>query len=247
MRRDRWGRLVGLVGAGLLGLALLGMGLRADAHLADGGNTGVIHACLDNESGKLKIVKPLTSCQNDETARAARYSGQVYKSSYDLCLYLEQVVARFSRTHRYSIGADLREGARRVLRLVVRANARRDKVPVLLELREELEDLKVLVRLGHDTKAFANLKGFEHAMTLLSGIAKQTEEWLKHQRQGHGQNRGAMPEGLANRRSSRRSSPILGSGLPAPTAPRQTTHCRSLCTGSSPRNPLTRPPDRSGA
>ena len=34
----------------------------------------------------------------------------VYKSAYDLCLWLEQVV---------------------------RANARRDKVPVLLELREE--------------------------------------------------------------------------------------------------------------
>jgi hypothetical protein len=73
----------------------------------------------------------------------------IYKASYDLCLYLEQVVAKFGRAHRYGLGAELREGARRVLRLVVRANARRDKAPVLLELREAVEELKVLCRLGH--------------------------------------------------------------------------------------------------
>jgi hypothetical protein len=77
----------------------------------------------------------------------------IYKASYDLCLYLEQVVRNFSRYHKYSLGADLREGARRVLRLVVRANARRDKAPVLLEVRETVEELKVLLRLGHDAKA----------------------------------------------------------------------------------------------
>ena len=48
----------------------------------------------------------------------------------------------FSRSHKYSLGADLRDGARRVLKRVVRADARRDKVPVLPELREELEELK---------------------------------------------------------------------------------------------------------
>ena len=70
----------------------------------------------------------------------------IYKSAYDLCLWLEQVVRGFSRYHKYSLGSDLRDGARRVLKLVVRANARREKVPVLLELREELEELKVLLQ-----------------------------------------------------------------------------------------------------
>jgi len=69
----------------------------------------------------------------------------IYKSSYDLCLYLEQVVRNFSRYHKYSLGADLRDGARRVLKLVVRANARREKEEVLLQIREELEELKVLL------------------------------------------------------------------------------------------------------
>ncbi|MCI0453428.1 MAG: four helix bundle protein, partial [Candidatus Dadabacteria bacterium] len=74
----------------------------------------------------------------------------IYKSAYDLCLYFEQVVRNFSRYHKYSLGADLRDGAREVLKLVVRANSRREKSPILLNLREELEELKVLLRLCHD-------------------------------------------------------------------------------------------------
>ena len=121
----------------------------------------------------------------------------IYKRAYDLCLYLEQVVAGFSRYHKYALGADLRESARRALKLVVRANSRSDRVPLLLELREELEALKVLLRLCHDTKAFQSFNSFEHAITLVVEIAKQNEGWLKSQRQGPGQNRRAMPGGLA--------------------------------------------------
>jgi len=44
----------------------------------------------------------------------------IYKQAYDLCLYLEQVVHGFSRYHKYSIGSDLRDTSRGVLKLVVR-------------------------------------------------------------------------------------------------------------------------------
>ena len=118
----------------------------------------------------------------------------IYKAAYDFCLWCEQVVQGFSRYHKYALGADLRDGARRVLKLIVRANARRDKRPVLLEVREEVEQLKVLLRLGHDVKAFPNFNSFEHAITTVTSIAKQNEGWLKSQ--GQGQNRRAMPAGL---------------------------------------------------
>ena len=97
----------------------------------------------------------------------------IYKRSYDLCLYLEQVVRKFSRYDKYTLGTDLREGARRALKCVVRANARRDKEPELLRLREELEEVKVLLRLCHDVKAFPNLNTFEHAIQRVTEIAKQ--------------------------------------------------------------------------
>jgi hypothetical protein len=108
----------------------------------------------------------------------------IYKASYDCCLYFEQVVRNFY--HKYSIGQDLRDGARRLLRLIVRANARTDKAPVLLEIREEAEELKVLLRLCHDAKAFASFNSFEHAIRLVTDIARQNEGWLKSQQQGRG-------------------------------------------------------------
>jgi len=118
----------------------------------------------------------------------------IYKKAYELCLYFEQIVRNFSRYHKYSLGQDLRDGSRRALRLIVRANARRDRAGVLLELREEMEELKVLLRLCHDAKAFANFNSFEHAITCVTEIAKQNEGWLKSQQQGRGQNWPAMPE-----------------------------------------------------
>jgi len=35
----------------------------------------------------------------------------IYKASYDLCVYLEDVVRRFSRYHKYGLGTGLRAGA----------------------------------------------------------------------------------------------------------------------------------------
>jgi hypothetical protein len=63
----------------------------------------------------------------------------IYKASYDLCLYLEQVVHGFSRYHKYTLGTDLRDAARHALMLVARANAQLDRVPTLLALRPELK------------------------------------------------------------------------------------------------------------
>ena len=56
---------------------------------------------------------------------------------------------------------------------MVRANSREDKVPMLLELREEIESLKVQLRLCHDVKAFASVLSFEYAVTKAVEIAKQ--------------------------------------------------------------------------
>jgi len=99
----------------------------------------------------------------------------------------------FSRYHKYSLGTDLRDAGRRTLKLVVRANARHDKAPLLLELREELEEVKALLRLGRDIKAFSRFGSFEHAIGLVVEIGKQNEGWLKSQPSiGAGQNRSLL-------------------------------------------------------
>ena len=121
----------------------------------------------------------------------------IYKAAYDLCLYFEQIVRNFSRYHKYSLGQDLRDGARRVLKLIVRANGRPDKVRVLLQIREEVEELKVLLRLCNDAKTFPNFNSFEHGIRLVTDIAKQNEGWLKSQQRGRGQNRRVILDEVA--------------------------------------------------
>jgi hypothetical protein len=46
----------------------------------------------------------------------------IYKKAMDLAVYVEQIVRVFSRYHKYSLGADLRQLSHSVLRLVIRAN-----------------------------------------------------------------------------------------------------------------------------
>jgi len=124
----------------------------------------------------------------------------IFKRAYDLCLYLDQVVRGFPRYHKHGLGADLRDCARTVLRLVVRANSRRERVETLLELRETVEELKVLLRLACDAKAFPKVSSFEHAVTLAVDIARQNEGWLRSQqaRPGDGERQAAAsPAGAA--------------------------------------------------
>jgi hypothetical protein len=66
----------------------------------------------------------------------ARYEHlPIYKAALDVTIGLEKVVAGFSRYHKYTLGTDLRNGSRRVIEQVVRANAAQDRLPELIELR----------------------------------------------------------------------------------------------------------------
>ena len=103
----------------------------------------------------------------------------IYKAIYDLALHFEKVVAGFSRYNKYTLGTELRDLSRSVLKLVVQANSARNKVNYLLQLRESLEVLKVVLRLCKDVKAFKSFKAYEYAATCVVGIARQNEGWLK--------------------------------------------------------------------
>lgn len=120
------------------------------------------------------------------------------RAGYQSCQLLEQLAGL--EADRAGVVAPWapqpQHGARRVLKLVVRANARQDKSAVLLRIREEVEELKVLLRLCHDARAFASFASFEHAVTRVTDIARQNEGRLKSRR-GRGQNRRVMPDGLA--------------------------------------------------
>ena len=60
----------------------------------------------------------------------ARYEHlPIYKAALDVAVGFEKLVAGFSRYHKYTLCSELRNGSRRVLEQVVRANAARSGCP----------------------------------------------------------------------------------------------------------------------
>jgi hypothetical protein len=80
----------------------------------------------------------------------------IYKAAFDLLVYFEKIVGKFSRYNKYTHGAALRDITRDVVMLIVRANNSLDKLPVLEEIRIKLEELKVVIRICKEVQAFPN-------------------------------------------------------------------------------------------
>ena len=105
----------------------------------------------------------------------ARYEHlPIYKKALDLTIYFEEIVRHFSRYHKYTLGTELREKSREIVGFIIKANSTVERLALLLELRERLEGLKVLVRICKEVKAFHNFNSFEYAITMLPGVG-----WIK--------------------------------------------------------------------
>ena len=119
----------------------------------------------------------------------ARYEHlPIYKKAFDLALYFENVVAGFSRYHKYTLGTELRNRSRGLVLAITRANSSRDKVPHLMGLRDDLEELLLLVRLCKEIKAFKNFKSFQYAAGEVAALSRQNEGWLKSSVKRSGRN-----------------------------------------------------------
>ena len=120
----------------------------------------------------------------------------IYKAALDLTVHFEQVVAGFSRYHKYTLGTELREGSRRVLLQVLKANnaatapgrqaellALRERIEALtMTLRERIEALTMTLRVAKEVKAFKSFAGYLHAIEQVGSVARQNEDWFKHTR-----------------------------------------------------------------
>ena len=94
----------------------------------------------------------------------ARYEHlPIYKKAMDLAVHMEQIVRNFSRYHKYTLGSELREKSREVVEAIIRANSRLEKLPHLVELREKLEGLQVLLRIAKEVRAFASFNSYAYA------------------------------------------------------------------------------------
>jgi len=93
----------------------------------------------------------------------ARYEHlPIYRAAFDLAVHMEKIVRHFSRYHKYSLGTELRERSRQILERIIEANNNNtvEREQILLQLRQDLEQFKVLARLCSESGGFASTRAY---------------------------------------------------------------------------------------
>ncbi len=103
----------------------------------------------------------------------------IYKKAFDMTIYIENIVRGFSRYHKYTLGADLRNLSREIVRLIIKANSEKERVSTLQHLRDAIEELKITVRICKEVRAFKNFNSFKHLIGEAISLGRQSEGWLK--------------------------------------------------------------------
>lgn len=107
----------------------------------------------------------------------ARYEHlPIYRQAFAVALHFEQVVAGFSRYHKYTLGTELRQASRTVVTAMVSANSAGDKAPQLLALRAQLDELLLLMRLAKEAKAFRSFAAYTHAWNFNTNDGNQNND-----------------------------------------------------------------------
>ena len=102
----------------------------------------------------------------------------IFKAALDLCVYIESIVKGFEKYHKYTIGEDMRKFSKDMLFMINRVGLAKDKVRVLTKLRDRCEDMKMLLLIAKELKAFRSFKQFEHSTFLSVSVCKQSQAWL---------------------------------------------------------------------
>ena len=107
----------------------------------------------------------------------ARYDElPVYKASYDLQLMVFECIKGFPREYKYTLGEKIKNETLELIMSTFRANVSRDKSEHLLKSREQVEVVRLLLRLSKDMKIL-DLKRFVRLSDQLEIVSKQLSGW----------------------------------------------------------------------
>ena len=67
----------------------------------------------------------------------------IYKKAMETAVYFENIVKNFSRYNKYNLGAEMRTKSRDIVKVIIKANSSRNRLPLLYELRENKDWLPV--------------------------------------------------------------------------------------------------------
>ncbi|MFA6094748.1 MAG: four helix bundle protein [Candidatus Paceibacterota bacterium] len=100
----------------------------------------------------------------------------VYKVSYDFLLDLFKFTKNFDREYKYTIGEDLKKETTQMIANIYRANSSQSKWALLQSARENLEVVRLYLRLIKDLKQI-NLDKFIALNEKIESVSKQLCAW----------------------------------------------------------------------
>lgn len=104
---------------------------------------------------------------------------KIFEKTYELILWIYPAVNRFPKTQRFVLGQQVENTVLNLLKLIIQANAERNKLPYLKQTSIELDKLRILIRLCKDLR-FLSIKQYEFAVSKINEIGKMLGGWIKN-------------------------------------------------------------------
>jgi hypothetical protein len=102
----------------------------------------------------------------------------IYKASYELLVEIFQFTQNFSREFKYTLGERLKNETIDMITNIYRANTRQNKFDTLQKARENIEIIRLYMRLLKDLKQ-VGLKKFVNINERIENVSKQLTGWQK--------------------------------------------------------------------
>ncbi len=102
----------------------------------------------------------------------------VYRASYDLLVSIFDFSRNFTREYKYTIGEKLKSETVDLITHIYRANSRQEKRPVIQQARENVEVIRLYMRLLRDLKQ-VSIRQFVDINEKIEDVSRQLTGWQK--------------------------------------------------------------------
>lgn len=102
----------------------------------------------------------------------------VYRASYELLVSIFDFSRNFTREYKYTIGEKLKNETVDLITHIYRANSRQEKRPVLQQARENVEVIRLYMRLLRDLQQ-VSIRQFVDINEKIEDVSRQLTGWQK--------------------------------------------------------------------
>lgn len=104
------------------------------------------------------------------------YNLPVYKQSYDLLLEVFKLTKEFDREYKYTIGEELKKEMIAMIINIYRANSNKYRLKYIVSARENIEVIRLLIRLLKDLKQIP-VASIARINLAIEELSKQLTSW----------------------------------------------------------------------